>query len=111
MLKAVAMKLQTIAEAESGATTRLANAQIIGTYALESGPGAAVTILEKDGRLMQHVDGFPDVALNLLKGNRYKPEGLPDGAITSFRSHDGKTELLLEVPFGPPAIRERQPGS
>jgi hypothetical protein len=111
MLKAVAMKLQTIAEAESGSAARLANSQLVGTYALQSGPGATVTILEKDGRLMEHIDGFPDVALTLLKGNRYKLEGLPDGAIASFRNHDGKTELLREAPFGPPTIREKQPGS
>jgi hypothetical protein len=110
-LKAVAMKLQSIAEAESGSATHLANAEIVGTYALESGPGATVTILEKDGRLMQHVDGFPDVSLTFLNGNRYKPEGLPDGSITSFRNQDGKTELLLEAPLGPPTICEKQPGS
>jgi hypothetical protein len=60
---------------------------------------------------MEHMDGIPDVALTLLKGNRYKLEGLPDGAIASFRIHDGKTELLREAPFGPPTIREKQPGS
>jgi hypothetical protein len=67
-----------------------------------------VTILEKDGRLIQHVDGFPDVALVLVKGNRYTSEGFPDGFITSFRVKDGKTHLLLEVPFGPPTVREKQ---
>jgi retinol-binding protein 3 len=111
MLKAVAMKLQTIGEAESGSATRLANVDIVGTYALESGQGSTVTILEKDGRLMEHMDGIPDVALTLLNGNRYKLEGVPDGAITSFRIHDGKTELLREAPFGPPTIRAKQPGS
>jgi hypothetical protein len=111
MLEAVAMKLQTIAEAESGSVPRLANAEIVGTYVLESGAGPMLTILEKDGRLMEHMDGFPDVALTILKGNRYKLEGLPDGAIASFRTHDGKTELLREAPFGPPTIREKQRGS
>ena len=111
MLKAVAMKLQTIAEAESGSATRLANADIVGTYALESGQGTTVTILEKDGRLMEHMDGISDVALALLNGNRYKLEGLPDGAIASFRIQDGETELLREAPFGPPTIRAKQPGS
>jgi len=111
MLKAVAMKLQTITDAESGSASRLANAEIVGTYVLESGAGPTLTILEKDGRLMEHIDGIPDVALTLLNGNRYKLEGLPDGAIASFRTNDGKTELLREAPFGPPTIREKQPGS
>jgi hypothetical protein len=111
VLRAVAMKLQTIAEAESGNATRLTNVDIVGTYVLESGAGPTLTILEKDGRLMEHMDGVPDVALTLLKGNRYQLEGLPDGAIASFRTHDGKTELLREAPFGPPTIREKQPGS
>jgi len=57
-------------------------------------PGRGVTILEKEGRLVQRVDGFPDVALILLKGNRYKPEGFPDGFITSFRVKGGKADLL-----------------
>jgi hypothetical protein len=50
----------------------------------------------------------PCVALIFLKGNRYKPEGLPDGFITSFRVKGGRADLLLEVPFGPPAIREKR---
>jgi hypothetical protein len=111
MLEAVAMKLQTIAEAESGSATRLANVDIVGTYVLESGAGPTLTILERDGRLMEHIDGTSDVALTLLSGNRYKLEGLPEGAIASFRTHEGKTELLREAPFGPPTIREKQPGS
>jgi hypothetical protein len=111
VLKAVAMKLQTSAEAESGSATRLATVDIVGTYVLESGAGPTLTILERDGRLMEHTDGSPDVALTLLNGNRYKLEGLPDGAIASFRTHDGKLELLREAPFGPPTIREKQPGS
>jgi hypothetical protein len=105
------MKLQTIAEAESGSATRLTNAEIVGTYALESGAGPTLTILERDGRLIEHMDGIPDVALTLLNGNRYKLEGLSDGAIASFRTHDGKLKLLHEAPFGPPTIREKQPGS
>jgi hypothetical protein len=108
MLNAVSMKLESIDEAESASATRLANAAILGTYALEAGPGAAVTILEKEGRLVQRVDGFPDVALIFLKGNRYKPEKFPEGFITSFRVKGGKADLLLEVPFGPPTIREKQ---
>ena len=67
-----------------------------------------MTILEKEGRLVQRVDGFPDVALIFLNGNRYKPEGFPDGFITSFRVKESKTELLLEVPFGPPTIRAKR---
>jgi hypothetical protein len=105
---AVAMKLQSLQEAKSVGTTRLANADILGTYVLEAGPGAAVVILEQEGRLVQRVDGFPDVALTFLNGNRYKPEGFADGFITSFRVKEGKAELLLEVPFGPPTIRAKQ---
>jgi hypothetical protein len=107
-LNAVAMKLESIEEAESGNATRLANAEILGTYAREAGPGTAVTILEKDGRLMQRVDGFPDVALLFLKGNRYKLENFPDGFSTSFRMQGDKAHLLLEVPFGPPTILEKR---
>ena len=69
MLTAVAMKLQSIAEADSGSVTRLTNAQIAGTYAQAIGPGPSVTILERDGRLVQHIDDFPDVELVFLKGN------------------------------------------
>ena len=106
--KAVAMKLESLQEAKSVGITRLANAAILGTYVLEAGPGAAVVILENEGRLIQRVDGFPDVALIFLSGNRYKPEGFPEGFITSFRVKEGKAELLLEVPFGPPTIRAKQ---
>jgi Peptidase family S41/N-terminal domain of Peptidase_S41 in eukaryotic IRBP len=108
MLNAVAMKLESLEEAKSAGVTRLANADLLGTYALEGGPGATVTILEKEGRLVQRVDGFPDVALVFLNGNRYKPEGFPDGFITSFRVKEGRAELLLEVPFGPPTIRAKR---
>ena len=107
-LNAVAMKLESLQEAKSAGTARLANADILGTYVLEAGPGAAVVILENEGRLVQRVDGVPDVALIFLSGNRYKPEGFPDGFITSFRVKEGKTEVLLEVPFGPPTIRAKQ---
>jgi hypothetical protein len=108
MLNAVAMKLESIEEAESASATRLANADIVGTYALEAGPGAPVTIFEKQGQLVQHIDGFPDVVLILLGGNRYKLEGFPDGFITSFRVKGGNADLLLEVPFGPPMIRVKR---
>jgi hypothetical protein len=108
MLQAVAMKLESIAEADSGSGTRLANSQVVGTYIPQPGPGAPVTVLEKGDRLVQHVDGFPDAALVLLKGNRYGLDGLPDGYVTSFRVKDAKTYLILEVPFGPPTIREKQ---
>jgi hypothetical protein len=107
-LNAIAMKLETIEEAKSGHPVHIANQDLIGTYALQSGPGATVTILENQGRLTQHTDGFPDTALTFLAGNRYTPEGLPVGYATSFRMKDGKVELLLEVPFGPPTIRSKQ---
>lgn len=59
-------------------------------------------------RLVQHVDGFHDVALTFIDGNRYRPDGLPDGFMTSFRLKNGKTDLLLAVPLRPPTIRERR---
>jgi hypothetical protein len=108
MLRAVAMKLESIEAAAAGTVTRLPSAAIVGTYVMEAGAGADVNILEKDGRLIQHVDGFPDVALVFVEGNRYRPEGMPEGTITSFREREGKTELLLEVTFGPPTIREKR---
>jgi hypothetical protein len=110
MLDAVSMKLESIAEAQSGSAQRLTNAEIVGSYTLTTGPGtgATVTILEKEGLLMQHMDGFPDGALIFLNGNRYRPEGLPDGFFTSFRVKNGKTELLFEVPLGPPTIGEKR---
>jgi hypothetical protein len=107
-LEAVAMILESIVEVDSGSATHLATAQVVGTYSFQTGPGAAVTILEKDGRLVQHIDGFPDAALVLLKGNRYRPDGFPDEFVTSFRVKDAKTYLLREVPFGPPTLREKQ---
>ncbi len=108
MLEAVALRLDTIAEADSASVARLANEQVIGTYAPPGAPGTGVTILEKDGRLIQHVDGFPDTALVPVKGNRYAREGSPEDFITSFLVKDGKTYLLLEGPFGPPAVKEKQ---
>jgi hypothetical protein len=42
-------------EAKSAHVTRIANADIVGTYVLEAGPGTAVTIVEKEGRLVQRV--------------------------------------------------------
>jgi hypothetical protein len=44
-LNAVAMKLQSIAEAHSGSASRLANGRLVGTYAPPVGPGLPVTIL------------------------------------------------------------------
>jgi FtsP/CotA-like multicopper oxidase with cupredoxin domain len=107
-LRAVEMKLDTIEAADLGTAARLANSVLVGTYFVEAGPGASVTVLEKDGQLIQHVDGFPDAALAFVKGNRYHPAGMPDGTYTSFRVREGKTELLLEVTFGPPTIREKR---
>ncbi len=106
MLEAAAMQLESIAEAEAGGGTRLANAQIVGTYTLRAGPAIPVTILERDGRLIQHIDGSADVALVWLKGNRYAVEDFAD-SVTSFRVKEGKTQLLFEVPFGPPTFREK----
>jgi len=43
-----------------------------------------VAILEKEGRLVQRIDGFPDVALIFLNGNRYEPEGFPEASSPAF---------------------------
>jgi hypothetical protein len=108
MLDAVSMKLETIAAAESGSFTRLPDAQLLGSYVPEVGAGTTVTILEKDGRLIRHIDGLPDRALIFLNGNRYRPEGLSDGFAMSFRVRQSKAELLLEQPSGPSVIRVKQ---
>jgi hypothetical protein len=102
------MKLQAIAEAESGEATRLPATELAGNYALLFGQGPAVTILERDGRLIQRVAGRPDVALVPVGGNRYRLEGFPDGHFTSFRATDGKVQLLREVPGFLPRIRQKQ---
>jgi retinol-binding protein 3 len=104
LLKAVSMELQSIADADSGAVTRLTNDEVTGTYAPEAGPGLEVAIFEKGGRLIQHLEGFPDATLTIVGGNRYRLEGYPDGYFTSFRAAGGKTELLLEAPVGPATI-------
>ena len=107
-LEGVAMELQTIAEAESASAVRLASAEIVGAYTPEVGAGTTVVILERDGRLIRHVDGIPDRVLNYSRGNRYRVEGLPDGFFISFRGNHDKTELLLETPSGPSIIREKK---
>lgn len=110
-LDGVAMELQTIAEAESGSSVRLANSELIGAYVPGSEiVGTTVVILEKEGRLIRHVDGIPDRVLSHFSGNRYRVEGLPDGFFVSFRdNHDhDKTELLLETPTGPSIIRAKR---
>jgi FtsP/CotA-like multicopper oxidase with cupredoxin domain len=108
LLEAVAMKLESLAQAESGEVIRLANAQLIGTYVLLAGQGAAVTIQDRDGRLVQRVSGSPDVRLIFTGGNRYKLEGLPEGSFTSLRLKEGKPQLLREAPGALPRIRKKQ---
>jgi hypothetical protein len=108
LLEAVAMKLESLAQAESGEVIRLANAQLIGRYVLLAGQGAAVTIHQKDGRLVQSVGGSAGVPLAFINGNRYKLEGLPEGSFTSFRLKEGKVQLLREAPGALPRIREKQ---
>ena len=108
MLDAVAMKLEAIEQAESGSVSRLANVQLLGDYAPAVGRGTTVHILEKDGRLVRHVDGVADRELVYLNGNRYRLEGLPEGFAISFRTDQDKTELLLEEPIGPSTIRVKQ---
>jgi hypothetical protein len=107
LLEAVAMKLESLVQAESGDVTRLGNSQLIGTYALLAGQGPAVTIQDRDGRLVQTVGGSPDFLLVLIGGNRYKLEGSPEGSFTSFRLKDGKVQLLREAPGALPRIREK----
>jgi hypothetical protein len=104
MLRAVAMKLQVAA----GSSGHLTNAEIVGTYAVEAGFGPPLTILESGSRLMEHVDGSPDVALILISGNRYKLEGFSEGVFRTFRVSDGQTEMLLEAGNGPPMLRQKQ---
>jgi len=107
-LDAVLMKLQTIEEAESGIAVRLANADLLGAYSPAFGTGTTFVILEKDGRLMRHVDGVPDRALIHLGGNRYGQEGLPSGFTISFRAHSGTFELLYEEPNRSSVIRVKR---
>jgi len=109
LLEAVAMKIESLAEAQSPQGTRLGNAEIVGTYTVRVGQGAAVTILEKDGRLIQRVSGRSDVTLVRVGGNRYRLEGFPDGHFTSFRVKDGRTQMLREAPGALPRIREKPP--
>jgi hypothetical protein len=107
-LEGVSMKLQTIEEAESGSAARLSSSELIGAYAPEGIAGTTVTILEKDGRLIRRVDGLPDRALLYLNGNRYGLEGLPEGFTISFRSNNGRMELLLEERSRSSVIRVKQ---
>jgi retinol-binding protein 3 len=107
LLEAVAMKLESMAGAESGESARLPNAQLVGTYAVRVGRGPSVTILEKEARLVLRLAGAPDVALVLVGGNRYRLEGLPEGYFASFRVKDGKVQLLREAPGFMPRIREK----
>jgi len=108
LLEAVEMKLESVAQAHSGDTARLGNAQLNGTYALLAGQGPGVTIADKDGRLVLRAGGSADVPLVFIGGNRYKLEGLPEGSFTSFRVKDGKVQLLSEAPGALPRIREKQ---
>ena len=108
MLEAVAMQLESIAAAQSGSAEHLPNEWVTGTYAMQAGSGPRVTVLEKDGRLICRVEGRPDAALVVLKGNRYTPEGFPDGYVMSFLVKEGSTYLLMEPPLGPPTLREKR---
>lgn len=104
-LDAIAMKVQTVAEAASGRALRLPNADLLGAYTVELGSGTTVVISEKDGKLNRHIDGLTDRTLVHLGGNRYGLEGLPDGVAISFRAQPGRTELLMEQPNGVSVIR------
>jgi retinol-binding protein 3 len=108
LLEAVAMKLQVIAEADSGEATRLSARELVGNYSPLAGQGPVVTILEQDGRLIQRIAGRSDVVLLPVGGNRYRLEGFPDERFTSFRVKDGKVQLLREIPGFLPMIRQKQ---
>jgi hypothetical protein len=107
-LEALQMRLETTAEAESPGTTRLPQEQLVGTYVLQGVPGLAVIIFQKDGQLVQRIEGFPDRSLTYVAGNRYRKEGGTEPAFDSFRMKDGKLQLLIEPPFDPQAIRVKQ---
>jgi len=107
-LNAISLKLRAVEEARSGRDVRLSNADLVGTYVLRSGPGVALDILEKDGHLIQCVAGVSEVTLIPLEGNRYLHEGHTAEFVTNFVVSEGKTELILEVPFGPVTAREKQ---
>jgi hypothetical protein len=104
-LDAIAMKVQTLAEAESGSAARLRHADLLGSYTVESGSGTTVVIAEKDGKLSRHIDGVADRVLLPTGGNRYRLEGVPEGFAISFRSQPGRMELLMENPNGVSVIR------
>jgi len=105
---AISLKLRSVDEARSGAGTHLSNRELVGTYVPRSGPGVPFVILEKDGQLIQRVVGRSDATLIPLEGNRYHHAEHPDEFVTSFVVNSGKTDLVSEVPFGPPTVREKQ---
>ena len=105
---AISLKLRAVEQARSGAGTHLSNADVVGTYVLRSGPGEPFDILEGNGHLIQRVTGRSDATLIPLEGNRYVHADHPDEFVTSFVVISGKTELISEVPFGPPTVREKQ---
>ena len=107
-LEALAMKLESEAEARSPTTTRLTNAQIIGTYTQNLRPDPPVTITEKDGELVQYIDGFPDRTLAWQAANRYKRSGGLGWSIDCFRVRDGKTQILMIGLFEPSLILTKQ---
>lgn len=107
VLEITALKIEVMEAADSGEVP-LARDQIVGTYVAQGNPGPPVTLLEKDGKLIQQIPGRADVVLLPLKGNRYQREGCSDGYVTSVRMKDGKVRLLLENPYGPPTLREKQ---
>jgi hypothetical protein len=107
-LNSTLLKLRSIEEARADHVARLSHTDLVGNYALQPGPGAPISILEKDGQLIQRVGGVPDVTLIPFEGNRYLHEGHPDEFVTSFVVSNGKTDLILEEPPGPPTAREKQ---
>lgn len=92
-------------------TEVLPSERITGTYFLQSRGGAVVTIQERQSHLIQRIAGFPESTLVRMAGNRYEPEGHPDGFATSFITKGDRIYLLLEQPFGPATVGEKGPGA
>jgi len=105
-LDAASMKVQTVAEAESGSGV-LPLDEIVGTYEAVGRAAPAVTVRLVEGWLVRHIDGRRDAKLSHLAGNRYRVEGSLDGAVTSFRRHEGRLQLLLDDPRFPLELYSR----
>jgi len=112
ILEAVDAKLQVLTEARSGGP-QLRIDQLTGTYTLVDGTfpgggaasGPTVTIAERNGALVQEIEGVGEAMLIRVSGNRFIPQGSPDGNYTSFLIKNGRLQMVMEDPPGPPALR------